>query len=77
MATIEAYHLKDGSKRYRVRYRKPDRKPTSKRGFKTQREANQFKAAVEVSMLDGSYIPPTAGKITVATMAAPLAPLTH
>ena len=70
MATIEAYHLKDGSKRYRVRYRKPDRKPTSKRGFKTQREPTQFRAAVEVSMLDGSYIPPTAGKITVATLAA-------
>ncbi|WP_211096892.1 Arm DNA-binding domain-containing protein [Arthrobacter echini] len=48
MATIESYETA-GGKRYRVRYRRPDRKQTDKRGFRTKRDAEAFAATVEVS----------------------------
>ena len=62
MATIESYDTKAG-KRYRVRYRTPDRKQTDKRGFTTKRAAQDFAATVEVEKLTGSYIPPSAGRV--------------
>ncbi|MHA4853025.1 tyrosine-type recombinase/integrase [Rhodococcus sp. MSC1_016] len=62
MATIESYETKAG-KRYRVRYRTPERTQTQKRGFKTKRQAQDFAATVEVEKLTGSYIPPSAGRI--------------
>lgn len=70
MATIEAYETKKG-KRYRVRYTKPDRKPTDQRGFKTKRDAQIFPNTVEVSKLEGTYIDPTQGKVTVGALAEP------
>lgn len=66
MATIESYKLKSGGTRYRVRYRTPDRRQTDKRGFLTKRDAKAFAATVEVDMMTGGYIPPVAGKATVA-----------
>ena len=39
MATIEKYQTRGGATLYRVRYRKPDRKQTQKRGFTTKRDA--------------------------------------
>lgn len=68
MATIESYQNKSG-KRYRVRYRTPDHRQTTKRGFTTKREAEAFAATVEVSKLTGNYIAPTLGRITVAELA--------
>lgn len=65
MATIVKYTTKSGP-RYRVRYRKPDGTQTDKRGFKTKREATEFAATVEVALTAGTYIDPSAGKITVA-----------
>lgn len=64
MATIEPYNTKAG-KRWRVRYRKPDRRQTDKRGFKTKRDAQLFAATVETSKATGTYIDPTAGNITI------------
>jgi integrase len=64
MASIEAYETKKG-RRYRVRYTKPDRKPTDRRGFRTKREAQIFLNTVEVSKLEGNYVDPARGKITV------------
>ncbi|WP_334023350.1 site-specific integrase [Nocardia terpenica] len=64
MATIEPYETKSGT-RYRVRYRKPDGRPTDKRGFTTKRDAKAFAATVEVKKLTGDYIDPTAGRITI------------
>ncbi|MGO0604256.1 MAG: phage integrase central domain-containing protein [Brevibacterium sp.] len=64
MASIEAYDTKKG-RRYRVRYTKPDRKPTDRRGFRTKREAQVFLNTVEASKLEGTYVDPTRGKITV------------
>lgn len=67
MATIESYVTQSG-KRYMVRYRKPDRTQTMKRGFKTKRDAEAFSATVEVSKLRGEYIDPTLSRATVADL---------
>jgi integrase len=57
MATVEPYGTAQG-KRYRVRYRKPDHSQTTKRGFKTKREAELYLAEVEIGKASGSYIDP-------------------
>jgi len=64
MGTISSYET-SGGKRYRVRYRKPDRHQTDKRGFRTKREAEDFLASVEVSKLRGEWVDPTRSRITV------------
>ncbi|ATL70596.1 tyrosine-type recombinase/integrase [Nocardia terpenica] len=64
MATIEPYETKSGT-RYRVRYRKPDGKPTDKRGFTTKRDAKAFAATVEVKKMTGDFIEASAGRITI------------
>lgn len=69
MGSITPYNTASG-KRYRVRWRTPDRRQTDKRGFLTKRDAQQFLASVEVSMNRGEYVSPTAGKITVGELAA-------
>lgn len=67
MASITPYQTKAG-RRWRVRYRKPDRTQTDKRGFKTKRDAALFAATVETSKATGTYIDPTAGKITIGEL---------
>ena len=69
MATIESYETKAG-KRYRVRYRTPDRTQTDKRGFTSKRQAQDFAATVEVEKMTGQYVPPKLGYITVEEIAA-------
>ena len=64
MATIERYTASDGSTRYRVRYRGPARRQTDKRGFRSKRAAEQFAATVEVEKLTGSYVSPSAGRVS-------------
>lgn len=68
MATIEPYETAAG-KRYRVRYRTPERRQTTKRGFTSRREAESFLATVEVSKLKGEYIAPSHGRRTVGELA--------
>jgi len=65
MATVEAYTTASGAKRYRVRYRTPDRRQTSRRGFRTKRDANAFAATVEVDKMRGLYRDPAAGRVTI------------
>ncbi|MBG6218439.1 integrase [Arthrobacter sp. CAN_A6] len=67
MATIEAYETSQG-RRYRVRYRTPERKQTDKRGFRTKRDAENFAATVEVSKLKGEYIDVSAARATVGQL---------
>ena len=67
MATVEPYESAAG-RRYRVRYRKPDHSQTTKRGFKTRREAELFLASVEIGKADGSYLDPTHGRVTIAAL---------
>ena len=52
MGSIDPYETADG-RRYRVRYRKPDRTQTDKRGFRTKRDAELFLASVEVAKTRG------------------------
>ena len=68
MATIEPYATAKGERRYRVRYRTPDRRQTDKRGFRTKRDAEAFAATVEVSKLRGEYIDPAAARETVGAL---------
>ncbi len=69
MASIEAYQTKSG-RRYRVRYRKPDRTQTQKRGFRTKRDAEQFLAAQQVAQMRGQWIDPSRARVDVGTVAA-------
>lgn len=70
MATIEEYASKDGTKLYRVRYRTPDRKQTSKRGFKTKRDAREFLHSIESSKSQGTFVDPADAKAVVAVLGA-------
>jgi integrase len=67
MATVEAYETSAG-KRYRVRYRKPDRSQTTKRGFRTKREAELYLAGVELGKASGTYIDPSSARVTVSEL---------
>ena len=55
-------------KRYRVRYRTPDRGQTDKRGFRTKRDAEAFAAGVEMSKMRGEYVAPSLGRVTVGEL---------
>lgn len=65
--SITAYETAAG-KRYRVRYRKPDKSQTDKRGFRTKREAELFLASVTVSKATGEYIDPALGRTTITRL---------
>lgn len=65
--TIDPYMTAKG-KRYRVRYRKPDRSQTDKRGFKTKKEAELYLASITVSKAQGLYVDPNAGGVTIAQL---------
>ena len=54
MGSIASYETTKG-RRYRVRYRKPDRTQAEKRGFTTMREAKLYLAMVTVSKSKGEY----------------------
>jgi len=69
MGSIEPYDTKAG-RRYRVRFRKPDRSQTQKRGFKTKRDAEQYLATQEVAQMHGRWIDPGRSSIDVAAVAA-------
>lgn len=77
MATISAYMTANG-KRYRVRYRTPDKRQTDKRGFKTKRDAEQWAASMETSKSRGEFIDATAARATIDVLGTEwLATQTH
>lgn len=65
MGSIEPYETTNG-RRYRVLYRRPDRRQTQKRGFKTKRSAELFLANTEVDISQGRYLDPSLARVTVA-----------
>ncbi|WP_284753183.1 tyrosine-type recombinase/integrase [Arthrobacter sp. efr-133-R2A-120] len=67
MATIEPYETRAG-RRYQVRYRKPGRVQTKKRGFRTKRDAELFLASVEVSKARGEFIDAAAAKALIGPL---------
>src|SRR5690606_34126527 len=60
----------NAGKRYMVRYRKPDKSQTKKRGFRTKKEAELFLAKVTTAKAEGGYIDPARGRITVADLSS-------
>lgn len=69
MATIEGYTA-GGKTLYRVRYRTPDRKQTSKRGFTTKRDAREFMHTIESSKSMGTFVDPAESKVTIGVLGA-------
>jgi integrase len=67
MGSVEAYETAAG-RRYRVRYRKPDRRQAAKRGFRTKRDAERFLVTVESQMLTGDFIDPASSRTTVGEL---------
>lgn len=69
MATIEKYETSAGAVRYRVRYRTPDRNQTTKRGFRTKRDAEAWANQLEVDKRKGAYVAPAAGRVKLGDYA--------
>lgn len=67
MGSITPYDTAAG-KRWRVRYRKPDRSQTDKRGFTTKHDAELFLASVTVAKATGEYIDPALARVTVGRL---------
>jgi integrase len=65
VGSVKPYETAKG-RRYRVQYRRPDQRPTQKRGFRTKREAELFLATVEVDVSQGRYIEPSLARVTIA-----------
>lgn len=69
MASISSYTAADGTKRYRVRYRKPDHSSTDKRGFKRKRDAELWAAEnVTTAIASRSYVDPSKSAVTLAEL---------
>lgn len=68
MGSITPYETGSG-RRYRVRYRLPNRSQTDKRGFRTKREAELFLASVEVSKARGEFVAASQSRILLAEWA--------
>ncbi|MDN4522629.1 site-specific integrase [Mycolicibacterium austroafricanum] len=69
MATIEKYETDSGTTLYRVRYRTPDRRQTTKRGFTTKRDAQAWANQLEVDKRKGAYVAPAAGRVKLGQFA--------
>lgn len=69
MATVEKYETTSGTTRYRVRYRTPDRRQTTKRGFSTKRDAQAWAEQLEVDKRRGAYVAPAAGRVKLGEYA--------
>lgn len=69
MATIEKYETTSGAILYRVRYRTPDRRQTTKRGFPTKRDARAWADQLEVDKRRGAYVAPAAGRVKLGEYA--------
>lgn len=65
--SITPYDTASG-RRYRVRYRTPERRQTDKRGFKTKRDAELFLASVEVSKARGEFVRPEDARETIGSL---------
>lgn len=64
MATVERRQQGDGPVRYRVRWRDDAGKQKSKT-FARRRDADQWRTKVEHDVLSGTYIDPSAGRVTL------------
>lgn len=69
MATIEKYQTVSGTTLYRVRYRTPDHRQTTKRGFTTKRDATAWAEQLEVDKRKGAYVAAAAGRVKLGLFA--------
>ena len=67
MGSVLSYESANG-RRYRVMFRTPDHRQTTKRGFKTKREAELYLATVETNKARGEYIDASAARVTIGTL---------
>lgn len=67
MPSIEAYETAQG-RRYRARYRDPNRRTIQKAGFTRKRDAEEFIAAITVSASRGEYIDHKEAKTTIGDL---------
>lgn len=66
--SVERYTTKAGERLWRCRWRDEQRKQRKKSGFKTKRAAEAWMAANLVSRVEGNYVAPESGKITVGAL---------
>ncbi|WP_309617687.1 tyrosine-type recombinase/integrase [Salinibacterium sp.] len=64
MGSVSSYEIADG-RRYRVKYRDPDRKSRQKDGFTRKRDAEDYLANITVSTNRGEYVDPKTARVTV------------
>lgn len=69
MGSVEPYETAQG-RRYRVRYRDPDRHSREKAGFTRRRDAEEYLASVTVAAARGDYVDPAASRSTVSALGA-------
>jgi integrase len=67
MGSIAEYDTAHG-KRFRARYRSPDRKQRDRRGFLTKEEARLFLALVEVRRVRGDPVDGASSSVTIGTL---------
>ena len=67
MGSISSYETRDG-RRYRVRYRDPDRRSREKNGFVRKKDAEDFLANITVSTLRGEYVDPKSARSTIGEL---------
>jgi integrase len=64
MGSVTSYSVAAG-KRYRVRYRDPDRQSREKNGFVRKKDAEDFLANVTVSTNRGEFVDPKSGRVLI------------
>lgn len=69
MASIKRYDTAKGIK-WRVQYRTPDGKSRTKTGFRTKSEAERWVATHTTSIINGTWVDPNAGNITIQALGA-------
>lgn len=69
MSRILQYETAQG-RRYMVKFRTPGHKDTTKRGFKTKRDADLYLATLEVAKSRGEYIDAASAKISLGELGA-------
>ena len=67
MGSISSYETSDG-KRYRVRYRDPDRKSREKNGFLRKKDAEGYLADIVVATNRGEYVDPSTARATIGDL---------
>jgi integrase len=69
MGSVEPYDTA-GGRRYRVRYRDPDRRSREKAGFTRKRDAEEYLAGVTVAQVKGDYVDPVDSRALIADLGA-------